>query len=155
MKLAGIIIFLFVSLNLSAQDHILKKKNKIEKKLDKHFTEQNRSYSKEIFPGILMYVINDSLSLPFSLMLYFDKTGLCIAEERIFNCDSCLKQDLAFMLARSYPKWHRTEGGHYKSKFPSSTYMETVVSPDLFVLRFTYKGWKGGKYENFVVSFVK
>jgi hypothetical protein len=103
----------------------------------------------------LSYTINDSLSLPFTLKLYFDKANRCMVEEKIFSCDSCMRKHLAAILSRSYPKFHLDEDGNYRSKFPSSTFMKTVVLNNLYILRLTYLGWKGGRNEHFVDNFNK
>lgn len=150
MKLFWIFLLLLTTNKLLSQDYILKTKNKVEKKLDKLYTRAERPFSKKDLPNVLVYTVNDSLSLPFALMLYFDKNNRCIAEEKIFSCDSCMRKHLAYTLARSYPKFHADEDGNYRSKFPSSTFMETVVSNNLYIVRLTYLGWKGGKNEHFV-----
>ena len=150
MKLFYTLLLLLATNQLLSQDYILKTKNRVEKKLDKLYAKTNRPFSKKDLSNILVYTINDSLSLPFSLMLYFNKSNRCIAEEKIFSCDSCMRKHLAYTLSRSYPKWHADEEGNYRSKFPSSTFIQTIVSNNLYILRFTYLGWKGGKNEHFV-----
>jgi len=151
MKLFCTLLLLLATNQLLAQDYILKTKNKVERKLDKFYTKTGRPFSKEELSNVLEYTVNDSLSLPFTLKLYFDKTtNRCMVEEKIFTCDSCMRKHLAAILSRSYPKFYPGEDGSYRSKFPSSTYMETVVANNLYILRLTYQGWKGGKNEHFV-----
>jgi hypothetical protein len=154
-KIFWIVLLVLATNQLLAQDYILKTKNKVERKLDHLYTKTERPFSKKDLAHVLVYTINDSLSLPFSLMLYFDKTNRCIAEEKIFSCDTCMRKHLAYILSGSYPKWHAAEDGNYRSNFPSSSYMQTLVSNNLFILRITYLGWKGGRYENFVDGFNK
>jgi len=150
MKLFCTLLLLLATNQLFSQDYILKTKNKVERKLDKFYAKTDRPFSKEELTNVLVYTINDSLSLPFTLKLYFDKTNRCIVEEKIFSCDSCMRKHLSSILSRSYPKFHPDADGNYRSKFPSSTFMETAVSNNSYILRLTYLGWKGGRNEHFV-----
>ncbi|MFM2327379.1 MAG: hypothetical protein RIR31_1581 [Bacteroidota bacterium] len=155
MKIVFVIALLLIVNCGNAQSYTLDKKSKIEKNIEKYLDENKRIYKKTDTMDVLIYIINDSLSLPYGYLFYFNYKGLCLVQEDLYNCDSC--RDVAFqnrVNSRS-PKWHKLSTGDYKTKFPYGNLITTVDKANgISAIRYAFKGWKE-EYVSFFKKFEK
>lgn len=155
MKIVFVIAFLLIVNCGIAQSYTLTKKSKIEKRLEKYLNENKRTYNKVDTMDMLIYIINDSLSLPYGYLFYFNYDGVCLVQEDLYNCDSC--RDVAFQnrLNSKSPQWHQLSTGGYKTKFPYSNLITTVDKANgIAAIRYAFKGWNE-EYINFLKKFEK
>jgi len=153
MKIVFVIAFLLINNCGNAQSYTLTKKNKIEKGIEKYLDENKRIYKKADTMNMLIYVINDSLSLPYGYLFYLNDNGTCLVQEDLYNCDSC--RDVAFKnrVNSKSPQWHQLSTGVYKTKFPYYNLITTIDKGNgISAIRYAFKGWND-EYINFLKKF--
>lgn len=157
MKISFLLVCLVFFIGVHSQYFISNSKKKVEIDYEKFLKKNNRKFFKSDSINFLKYSVIDSISLPFSVQFYFDgsKKNICIVEEIVYNCDSCATFSFQKNINAKFPKWKPLENGIYKTKFPYQSVMEKVIQSDTaHILRFTFKGWKGGRYEHFLENFL-
>lgn len=155
MKIIFVLAFLLVVNCGYTQGNTLRKKSKIEKSFQKYLNENKRAYKKVDTLNMLIYIINDTLSLPYGFLFYIGDNGTCYAQEDLFSCDSCRNVALQKYLNAKHPKFHELSKGGYKTRFPYSCLITTFEKQNgVSAIRYAYKGWKDD-YINFLKKFEK
>jgi len=135
--------FLFIVLTAScyasfSQYYILNKRSKIKKSVEKYYEEHNRKYSFAETDSTVTYILNDSLSLPATTIFYFSSRNVCIKQEVIFSCDSCLQKSIQESFNNKFTKWEKFGTDSYYTGFPYNVLMEPVKENGQFMMRYTH-----------------
>jgi len=135
--------FLFVVLAVScytsfSQYYISNKRSKIKKNVENYYEEYNLKYSFAETDSTVTYILNDSLSLPATNVFYFNDRNVCIKQEVIFSCDSCLQKSIRESFNNKFTKWEKISSDSYYTGFPYNVLMESVREKGQFIMRYTH-----------------
>lgn len=136
-------IFLFIALTTAcytsfSQYYISNKRSKIKKNVEKYYEEHNRKYSFTETDSTVTYILSDSLSLPATNIFYFNDRNVCVKQEVIFSCDSCLQQSIQASFNNKFTKWEKIAADSYYTGFPYNVLMESVKENGQFIMRYTH-----------------
>lgn len=116
---------------------MLDKKSHVKKKMAKFYFENKRTYSLAETDTSLIYILNDSLSLPATTIFYFNEQNRCEKQENIFSCDSCLQKSMQRSMSNKFINWKKVGASSYYAGFPYNALMEQVSINGKYILRFT------------------
>ena len=120
-----------------SQQKILNKKSKIKKRIGKYYLETNLKYTFTETDKKLTCTLTDFITLPATIVYYFNEQDRCEKEETIFYCDSCMQKGMLHSLSNKFIKWKKVGPTSYYAAFPNNALMEQVKINDQFILRFT------------------
>jgi hypothetical protein len=151
MKIVFVIALLLIVNCGIAQGYTLSKKSKIEKSFQKYLNDNKRAYKKIDTLNMLIYIINDTVKLPYGFLFYLGNNGTCYVQEDLFSCDSCRNVAFQQQLNAKHPKFHKLSGDGYKTKFPYSCLITTFEKQnEVSAIRYAYQGWN-----DFYIDFFK
>jgi hypothetical protein len=78
----------------------------------------------------IVFLVRDTSVQNLDLILYFDKDGKCVKEERKLTCDSCLKKIFAQTLSYRNYKWMQINDTGYISKFSKKLLLKKNKEPE-------------------------